>query len=172
MKKNHKRKDKKIGITTIPEPEELAAIVAQNEAEKSSVFEAAPLPSLPENAKKPRSETRQKTSVIGVRVSPEERHEIDKAAEEAGLTVGSFLRSIALKKARTMPRKRPALDVLLLGQILGQLGKVGNNLNQIAKRLNERKGVGQERIILALKELSTLKEQLVKELRRENDSEG
>ena len=40
------------------------------------------------------------------------------------------------KPIRRPARRRPALDTRLLGQILGQLGHIGGNLNQIAKTAN------------------------------------
>lgn len=127
---------------------------------------------MPRKAPKPKSEERQKKSLVGFRVTPEEKAEIEKAAEESGLTVGSFCRANLLKKAQTVPTKRRTADVVLLGQILGQLGKIGNNLNQIAKRLNGGKGVTVERVILALREVSISKESILKALRRNDDSEG
>ena len=116
-------------------------------------------------AKKHGSETRQKTGWLHVRVSPEERAEIEAAAEAEGLTVGSFIRDKMLKKIATRPRRRPSLDRVLLGQILGQLGKLGGNLNQIARRLNEGKGVGAERINAASDEVLQLRDELLKAIR-------
>jgi hypothetical protein len=108
------------------------------------------------------SETRKKSGLIGFRVDPLERDEIEQAAEGAGLTVGSYIRDIVLEKARTQKTRRPSFDRVLLSQLLGQLGKVGSNLNQIAKRLNEGKGVGADRITAACDDFLILKEELLK----------
>lgn len=117
------------------------------------------------------SEKRQKSVLIGFRVSPEERAEIELAAEHHGVTLGTHCRDSLLKKSRIKRQKKPSLDRVLLAQMLAQLGKAGNNLNQIAKRLNEGKGTGTERIIAALDDLHILKESILKELRRTHDSE-
>lgn len=122
--------------------------------------------------KKPKSETRQKTGAIAFRVTPEEMAEIQTAAEEAGLTIGSLCRVTLLKKVRTGQRRKPLADVVLLGQLLAQLGKTGNNLNQIAKRMNEQKGVTAGRVFSALDELRILKESIIKALRWADDCEG
>lgn len=124
---------------------------------------------MPKKAKNTKSETRQKTETLGVRVTHEEKAEIEAGATDAGLTIGSYVRATMLKKATTRPTKKPAADLVILGQILGQIGKIGNNLNQIAKRLNEGKGIGFERLYKELNELSIVKESILKALRREDD---
>lgn len=125
-----------------------------------------------QTAQKHGTENRQKSGMIGFRVSPEERAEIEMAAAASGLTVGSFVREKLLKASTTRQTRKPALDLILLSKLLGQLGKIGGNLNQIAKRLNEGRGVGSERIVVVLSELSILKESILKALRREDDSKG
>jgi hypothetical protein len=45
--------------------------------------------------------------------------------------------------------------------MLGQIGKIGSNVNQIAKRLNEGGGVGLERIVAAHKDLVLIKDEIL-----------
>ena len=116
------------------------------------------------------SETRKKYRMIGIRVDETERAEIDAKAEAAGLKVASYCRDILLSSPTTRRVKKPSIDDVLLSRTLAELGKIGANLNQIAHRLNEGKGVGPERIANALKELSLLRESILKALRREDDS--
>src|SRR5262249_15881000 len=66
----------------------------------------------------------------------EEFNAIGAKADRAGRTVGAFLREIALGNAGLRAQRRPPTDHVLLRQILGQLGKIGSNFNQIAHRLN------------------------------------
>jgi hypothetical protein len=115
--------------------------------------------------KKHGTETRRKGALLAFRVAPEERAEIETAAEAEGLTVGSFIRGKILIKIRTQPKRKPALDRVLLGQILGQLGKLGGNLNQIAKKLNEGQRVDAGRITAATSEFSRLREELLNAIR-------
>lgn len=82
------------------------------------------------------SELRRRTATFTVRVTPEERDAIDALAMQKGLTVGAFLRAAALGNSGPRAKTRIPVDEALLRQLLGQIGKVGGNLNQIAKRLN------------------------------------
>ncbi len=119
------------------------------------------------------SETRTKGGIIGFRVDAIERAEIESAAEAAGLTVGSYCRDTILSKALTTARRRPSLDRALLAQLLGQLGKLGGNMNQIAKRLNEGAGVGAERISSACGDFEILRAEILKAIRQlDHDNQG
>ena len=113
------------------------------------------------------SETRQKNAPpLSVRVTPAERAEIEAAAEEAKLTVASYIRETVLTAPQTKKVRRPSLDRTLLGQILGQLGKVGGNLNQIAHRLNEGRGVGTAKLEAALEDFKELRKEIIVALRK------
>lgn len=88
-----------------------------------------------------RSEIRQKGRVVPFRVSPEEYATLTNLADREGLTVGSYIRwqSIekpANEKPTTRARRRPTIEVHTVSALLGQLSKIGSNLNQIAKRAN------------------------------------
>ena len=127
----------------------------------------------PEKAKAHGTENRKKGGIIGFRVDEAERAEIEAAAEAAGLTIGSFVRDTILSKVLTKPTRRPSLDRVLLSQLLGQLGKLGGNLNQIARRLNTGAGVGADRITAACEELWILKDEILKAIRRlDHDNQG
>jgi len=86
--------------------------------------------------KKSGSAIRQKQNVMTFRVTAEERLELDTAAIEAGLTSGSYIRQSLLKAARTGKRRRPLADVAALPRLLGELNRIGGNINQIARRVN------------------------------------
>lgn len=113
------------------------------------------------------SETRQKSAPpLSVRVSPAERAEIEAAAEAANLTIASYIRETVLRAPQTKKVRRPSLDRALLAQMLGQLGKVGGNLNQIAHRLNEGRGVGAARIEAAVEDFKELRKEIIIALRK------
>ncbi len=122
--------------------------------------------------KKSGTENRLKSKIIGFRADPVERAEIEAAAQAAGLTVGSFVRATILKKARTVGKQRPTIDKVLLTKALGDLGKIGSNLNQIARKLNEGGGVGLGRIVSSLDDLTILKDEIIKAIRRPYDNQG
>jgi len=93
-----------------------------------------------------------------IRCTEEERAAIKAAADRAGLGVGAFLRAAALGDAGPRAVRRPPIERKELARLLGHLGKVGSNLNQLAHAYN---GRGQ---MPALAELTAMREQ-VKELR-------
>lgn len=82
------------------------------------------------------SDKRQRGEVIPVRVTPDEKARIDAIADRAGYTRAAFMRAAALGDAGPRAQRRPPADHVILRQILGQLGSLGNNLNQIARALN------------------------------------
>ena len=111
------------------------------------------------------TEKRKKTTTIGVRVTDVERAEIEaKAERENFVSAPAFLRFLALDKVETKGRKRPSLDRVLLGKVLGDLGKSGNNLNQIARRLNEGGNVTAERLFSAIEKQQLVLDEVLKAL--------
>ena len=70
------------------------------------------------------------------RVTDEERMEIKAKAEQAGLTSGSYIRARALKNPVTLTMPRPRIEQADLAKLLGLLGNVSSNVNQIARQLN------------------------------------
>ena len=86
--------------------------------------------------KKSGSERRERKRIIGVRVTDDEMAEITAEAERSGLTVASYARSVLLSAPAPRARRRPSIEAEALGRLLGDLGKVGSNLNQIAHHMN------------------------------------
>jgi hypothetical protein len=77
-----------------------------------------------------------KTAFISVRCTPDERVLIDMAAARAGLSIGAYLRTLALGKAGPRARRRPPVEKAELARLLGALGKIGSNVNQLAAAFN------------------------------------
>lgn len=112
------------------------------------------------------TENRKKSAVpISYRVTWAERDEVEMKAKKAGLTLASFSRAMVLDNPE--PRKRrPSLDHVLMGDFLGRLGKVGNNINQIARRLNEGAGPNLPEIEAAFCDLRELKNAILEALKK------
>lgn len=110
------------------------------------------------------TETRQRSRVVGFRASAEERAEIEKAAERDGLSTGSYIRAKVLAAPKTKTVKRPPAHAESLARLLGQLGKIGSNLNQIAARLNRNENATRAGIVEALEELKPLRTEIFKAL--------
>ena len=82
------------------------------------------------------TEKRIRSRHLTIRLAPEERAAIEAAAEHAGLTPGSYARRVLLgAPAPREVRRRPA-ERQELARLLGELGKIGGNLNQLAYQAN------------------------------------
>jgi hypothetical protein len=79
-----------------------------------------------------------RTKLIPVRCTAEERAAIKAVADKAGLSVGALLRAAALGDAGPRAVRRPPIERKELARLLGHLGKVGSNLNQLAHAFNSR----------------------------------
>ena len=126
----------------------------------------------PQKTARSGTEQRQKSSQLAFRVSPEERAQIEAAADAAELTIGSFVRGKMLKKIVTKEVRRPSIDREILGRALGMLGKVGSNINQIAKHMNSGGHTPAAEILKALNDFAILKEQILKAIGGLCDSQG
>lgn len=82
------------------------------------------------------SGNRKRTKQCLVRFTEEEYAAIEGKADKAGIASAAFLRAAALGDPGPRAQRRPPADHQALRRILGELGRVGNNLNQIAHRLN------------------------------------
>lgn len=83
------------------------------------------------------SETRQRQASIKVRCLPDEFAAIAAKSEAAGMSPAAYMRAAALGTAGPRAQRRLPVAAALLRQVLGHLGRVGSNLNQIARHLNE-----------------------------------
>lgn len=90
------------------------------------------------------SETRQRTIIVPIRFTLEERTVLNEAASRAGLTVSSYARARIMGSALARSVKRPSIDRELAARLIGQLGKIGSNLNQIARTANKNNASARE----------------------------
>lgn len=82
------------------------------------------------------SETRQRTVSVAVRLTEAEHAELLRRADEVGLSVASFVRVQVLDVPPPRAARRPPIDRTMAAQVLGQLGRIGSNINQIAHAFN------------------------------------
>lgn len=95
-----------------------------------------------------------KTSFVAVRCTAKERSTIDEAARKAGLSIGAYLRTLALGSPGPRAVRRPPIERKELARLLGHLGKIGSNLNQLTRAYN---GGGRAP---ALAELTALRQEI------------
>jgi hypothetical protein len=83
------------------------------------------------------SDKRQRNKRSSVRWTGDEFNEVAAKADNCGLGFAAFLRAAALDgDAGPRAQRRPPVDHKVLRQLLGEVGRIGNNLNQIARALN------------------------------------
>lgn len=88
----------------------------------------------PEQRKK--SETRQRTKCLPVRLTPAEHSYLKEVAASSGLKMGAYIRQSVLGVPGERAQKAPSPDKEALALMLAHIGKVGGNINQLAKRAN------------------------------------
>lgn len=97
---------------------------------------------MPENDKDSRkkkahgSNKRQRLKGVRAAVTPAEYSAIEERARQAGLSTGAYLRACALGDSGPRAKRAPPINRELLSEALASLNRVGNNINQIAKHLN------------------------------------
>lgn len=69
---------------------------------------------------------------IGVRCDEAEHAKIEAAAKRAGLAIGPYLRSLAIGSPGPRAKHQPPVERRALAQVLGYLGRLGSNVNQLA----------------------------------------
>lgn len=79
---------------------------------------------------------RQRGKTVTVRLTLDEHANLESLSSRSGLAVGAFMRAAAFGDSGPRAQRRPPVDHQALRQILGHCGRIGNNLNQIAKHLN------------------------------------
>jgi len=104
------------------------------------------------------SEKRARTKHLTIRFTPDERAKVDGDAERAGLTSGSYARQQLLGAPAPRQVRRPPIEKRELARLLGQLGYIGNNLNQIARVLNSGEEADQRELIEALGDLQRMRD--------------
>lgn len=71
-----------------------------------------------------------------IRFSPEERAEAAQQAARAGLPLSALIRRAIFNTPPPRNARRPTVERQLVAQLLGELGKIGGNINQLAKHAN------------------------------------
>jgi len=112
------------------------------------------------------SEKRVRNRHLTVRLSDDERAAVDAAAERAGLMPGSYARQALLGGPAPRQVRRPPVERKELARLLGELGKIGGNLNQLAKAANTGVLVYTGEIDAALHGLAEARDAILKALGR------
>lgn len=82
------------------------------------------------------SESRKRTKMLPTRWTPDEYEKLTRRSHQAGLSRAAFIRLQTLGEEGPRSQKRPSLERRNLAQLHAELGKIGSNINQIARHLN------------------------------------
>jgi len=98
-----------------------------------------------------------RTPPFSIRLNTEERAELERRAERAGLTIGGYCKSVIFDTKPPRRSRRPPVEKKELARLLGEIGRLGNNLNQIARILNFESSVDLSELKTALNDLAVLR---------------
>lgn len=113
------------------------------------------------------TEKRVRRSILPIRLAADERAALDAAAEKAGLTTSSYARQAMLGAPAPRQVRRPPVERRELARLLGELGHIGGNLNQLAKSANTSVVVYGNEIAAALGQLREMRDAVLVALGRE-----
>lgn len=113
------------------------------------------------------SEKRVRTQHLTIRFSPDERAAVDDNAARAGLTSGSYARQVLLGAPTPRQVRRPPVERKELVRLLGQLGHVGGNINQLAHHANANMPTSKRELLEALADLKQMRDAILAALGRE-----
>lgn len=80
-----------------------------------------------------------KDHFIGVRCGEAERAALKAKADLSGLSIGAFVRAVALGSPGPRAVRRISVDREQLARLLGAVGSIGSNINQIARHSNQQR---------------------------------
>ena len=82
------------------------------------------------------SNSRKRNKTIAIRVDETEAAQLAAFAERAGLSIGAFIRQQILDAEPPRQSRRPPVEKELLAYAMRHIGKIGSNVNQLARRAN------------------------------------
>ena len=85
--------------------------------------------------KKKTRTTPQKERFVGIRFDQETYNKIEMTARAADLSVSEYIRRMVIK-GKVVVRQEIVAEVPMLKRLIGEFGKIGSNLNQIAHHYN------------------------------------
>jgi hypothetical protein len=110
-----------------------------------------------------------RTQFIAVRCTVTERAAITDRATLAGLSVGAYLRNQALGSPGPRAVRKPPIERKELARLLGWLGKLGSNVNQLAHGFNrDRKLPGFPELLAIRREVGDMRAALMMAIGRDH----
>jgi hypothetical protein len=111
------------------------------------------------------SEKRRRHHTKLIRFDDDELAQVEESASRAGLTLSSYGRAQMLGAPAPRSVRRPPFEKELLAKVLGQLGRIGGNLNQVAKAVNTT-GAEEEEVRAVVAEVRAAAQEIMRALGR------
>ncbi len=124
----------------------------------------------------PKSDETRKRVLVQLRLTKDEKNKLKQFAKSSGVTLTDFVKARTLDKP---PRtKKATFDREVLIKFLSELGKLGSNVNQMARHMNSQNKtfysvtVKETYIASVLLDIQKLSAQILKELEHGNEREA
>ena len=100
---------------------------------------------------------RKRPNMIGVRLSDDELETLTELAERVEITPAAYMRMQTLDSPPPRASRKPAINRELTARVLAELGKIGSNVNQLARAANSRETVSSSEIEAALSAIKDMR---------------
>jgi len=93
---------------------------------------------MPSPRRRPPKPTERRTAGLRIQLTPTERATIEGNAAQSERNLSDYARDFLLSKTKAQPAPRLSpVALVVLRALVGQLVRLGNNVNQLARRANE-----------------------------------
>ena len=113
------------------------------------------------------SNKRQRGRMLSIRLTDAEAEQLQAVANRAGLSLGGFARQALLDAPPPRASRRPPIERAELAQLLAHVGKLGSNINQLAKYGNQGRLVDDPALAAAAADVAALRAAIMAALGRE-----
>lgn len=82
------------------------------------------------------TEKRKRLRTYSMRLSPEEQAKARAIVDHTGLPLATYIRHMIFDAPLPRAARRPTASIQAVAKLLGELGKIGSNINQAQKHIN------------------------------------
>lgn len=115
--------------------------------------------------------THKKYPRLSIRLSDTERLDIENRAERAGLSMGGYCKFVIFNTDPPRRSRRVVPEKAELSRLIGQVSRVGANINQIAKQLNMYSAIDVIEVSNAMADVAELRASIMKALGYREEAE-
>lgn len=108
---------------------------------------------------------------LSIRLSDTERVDIESRAQRAGLSMGGYCKFVIFNTDPPRRSRRVVPEKAELSRLIGQVSRVGANINQIAKQLNMYSAIDVVEVSNAMADVAELRASIMKALGYREETE-